>query len=269
LQTDVAGDLGPIDAEVFVRLVYTGTPQDVRTLAQSILTVRFANGPIVALEMVNQFRSAGGREDLARVVETLTSAMLPAHSDPAWPHAARSALVDHALSLRRAPIDGESAVIDALADRLAVSCAALASGLSAGDDGTAAATSPEDAAALVRAAWRSVAAGLLVSQPVPAPLNELDRRSRMRTQHADGAIQRFVAAQIDVIELMTYVIAAEQPALREEVSRRLAESSRRREAMTHVLDQLVEVQQQILRLWQLRIHSGQPVVHKGERKPWA
>ncbi|MCH1932765.1 hypothetical protein L9G16_21720, partial [Shewanella sp. A25] len=49
LRRNAGTDLGPIDAEQFVGVVYRGSPREVRDLAGSILVERFRTGPNVAL----------------------------------------------------------------------------------------------------------------------------------------------------------------------------------------------------------------------------
>ncbi len=58
MRSNAGTDLGPIDAEQFVGVVYRGSPREVRDLAGSILVERFPAGPNVALQMLDQFADA-------------------------------------------------------------------------------------------------------------------------------------------------------------------------------------------------------------------
>jgi hypothetical protein len=91
-----------------------------------------------------------------------------------------------------------------------------------------------------------------------------------RLQHADGAVQTFVARQIGIAHLMGYIIAADQPALADEVAAALSDSGVRRDAHSDVLDQAVEMEQLMLRLWRWRIHGeeGLAILPRGVH-PWS
>ena len=107
-------------------------------------------------------------------------------------------------------------------------------------------------------AWRDRAALVRVSDPVPGDLNELQRRHAVRLRLTQGSLQRFVATQVGLLELMTYLAVAEQPGLREPLADLLAESARRRAGMTHVLEQAVDVERAIARLWQTQLAVNDP-----------
>jgi len=95
-------DLGPLDAEVFVREAYRGSPREVRSLARAIAVEQFARGPNVALEMLDQFPDAPRNERMSETIRMLTGRLLPPARSESWPALARLALVEHALSLRPA-----------------------------------------------------------------------------------------------------------------------------------------------------------------------
>src|SRR5262249_37932742 len=62
LRTNAGTDLGPIDAELLVREAYKGSPQEVRATAQSLIPQQFITGPIIAMEMLDQFADSGAND---------------------------------------------------------------------------------------------------------------------------------------------------------------------------------------------------------------
>ncbi|MHC4414547.1 MAG: hypothetical protein ACYS0G_04615 [Planctomycetota bacterium] len=249
LRRGAGTDLGSIDAEVFVRVVYHGTSQEVRALAQTIVAEQFATGPNVALELLDQFSQTSGTEYLAETIRRLTGRVLPSPHSESWAIDARLALVEHALRLREAggrDIDRQTAdVTEAYVSRQS---ALRRSGLA-----SAAAATPEAAASALLEAWRERAQSVIVTVPPPDDLADLQRRHATRLRLAEGPLQRFVATQIGILEAMAYVTIAGQPARGSAALTILAESAGRRPGMTHVLEQAVEAERAIGRLWSLRL----------------
>ena len=61
-----------------------------------------------------------------------------------------------------------------------------------------------------------------------------------------------MAGQLAVLDQMAYLAVASQPALRERAIGVLIDSARRRNRMTHVLEQAVEAERAMGRLWSLQ-----------------
>ena len=64
LRNNAGTDLGPIDAEQFVAVVYRGSPREVRDLAGLIVVEQFSTGPNVAMQMLDQFADAASNNGL-------------------------------------------------------------------------------------------------------------------------------------------------------------------------------------------------------------
>ena len=71
-----------------------------------------------------------------------------------------------------------------------------------------------------------------------------------------GPIQAFIAAQLAVLDLMSYAAVAEQPARAEAAAAILAGSGRRRSRCAHALEQAIETEQAMGRVWRLQIAVG-------------
>jgi len=256
LRSNAGTDLGPRDAEVFVREVYGGTPEEVRTLAQQILVSEFPLGPSVAMAVLDQYRFRTGRRDLARTFDQYLPGQLPDRDEPTWRFEVRHALLRHVMEIRRAAYDGMRFRTDELvgwidrsyADHLALLRAQDATG---GFDAAA-----DESAASIRQRWREAAEQLMTATPTPGTLSVLDRRDQTRRQLVRGPIQRFVAEQLALVDLLAYIATAERPKRRDEVRRVLQDGARQRARLDNVLDQALSIEQLMIRLWTLRIESN-------------
>ena len=250
LRFDAGTDLGPIDAAVFVRAVYHGAPREVRELAQSIVVDQFATGPQVAQELVDRLSGVAPSEEVATVIEQVSGRFLPPVRSESWRADARLALVEHALDLLRVKTMGIDRSMEAV-QRVYVN---RRSALQPQWTPSSADVSPYEAARGLAEAWeaRAVSGGPAASA-VPAELPDLQRRQAARMRLAEGPLQQFVAAQIGVLELMAFVAVQEQPGLSDAVVLELADSARRRLEATNVLEQAVEGELAMGRLWRLQM----------------
>ncbi len=248
LRTSAGTDLGPIDAEVLVREVYRGAPQDVRAVARAIVAERFATGPNVALEMLDQFPDAPRNENLNETLRRLTGRLLPPTQSESWGIEARAALAEHALSLRSA---GRSAV-DRLTEPLIDSYLGRLAALNRRRLPSAAPSTPQEAAEMLVEAWRDRAAATMGLAPIRADLDELRRRDTTRRRLTTGPIQRFVAMQLAVLDLLAYVTVAERPSRRDPAEAIRARSADQRRSM-QVLEQAVLTERTMTRMWRLWI----------------
>ncbi len=251
LRNAAGADLGPVDAEVFVRVVYRDMPAEIRTLARDILVQRFSAGPTVAMELLDQFPGAPASRGTTELVRRFTGRRLPSVRSESWPVEARLALVHHAIELV-----SPGNVVDALMEAVRNSYDSRRSCL---DPHWMPSNRVSAAAAELAEAWRQKAASVsaLVAHPVPGGEAEIQRRHATRLRLAEGPLQLFVAGQLALLDQMAYLAVADQPALREPVLGVLLDSARRRGRMAQVLSQAVEVEHAMSRLWSLQFSVRQ------------
>lgn len=249
LRNSAGTDLGRTDAEVFVRELYRSSSPEVRALAQAIAVEQFAEGPNVAMELVDQFPTALVSEQLSTMIQDLTQRVLPPARSEQWRHEARLALVLHVLRLRA---DGES-LVDALCPPLAESYARRAAFVMRETYGGPLPRTPQEAGEALWQAWNNQAAAVMTSRPVPADLASLQRQQTTRLQLAEGLVQQFVAYQLGVLDLLTYITVAEQPPLRDDAVALLRKATAARHRLTTVLEQAVEIERTIAQVWAMRL----------------
>lgn len=249
LRNSAGTDLGPIDARVFVGEVYRGAPQEVRAVAQSVLIEQFEAGPTVAMEMLDQSIHAPSSSDIGECIARYTGAVLPPTRVPSFDRDARLALVEHALSLQ--PL-GDSA-IDHGADLLHDSYIERSRHVSRAPLPTLLPDDPAGAAAMLRDAWQRLASMLIATKPMPDDLPGLSRRHDVRMNLASGPVQQFAANQIAIVELLAYVTTAERPTAHDAVAELLDASGLRRDAAASILQQSLEAEFTMSRLWRIRM----------------
>ena len=249
LRRSAGTDLGPIDAEQFVAVVYRGSPRELRDLAGSILVERFQTGPNVALQMLDQFADAPASSSLPDTIGRLTGRLLPTQRAESWLAEARLALVEHVLSLRR----GGDSPIEIRSQLLTESYLNREAALRGQLRPTLRARSSQQAAQRLAEAYRDRAIAVIVSDPVPGDLPALTRRDATRRRLAEGPIQRFVAAQLAVLDLLAYITTAEQPDQALAGRELLTAAAQRRARLGHVLAQSADVERTILAFWRVRI----------------
>jgi hypothetical protein len=242
-------DLGPVDAEVFVGVVYRGAPSDVRTLAQEVLLGQFGSGPNVALRMLDQLPDAPISPPTAATIETYTGAVLPAPGAESWPAGARLALARHALHLRTLGERG----IDLIAEELIDVYARQLSALTAGRGSPAAPVTPGEAVERLVEAWRFLAESHRYAAAPDQDLALLDLRGATRLRLARGPLQEFVAGQLQVLDLLAFVAAAEQPAAASDLRALMSQDAQERGRLSHVLEQAVAVERTTAKVWARRI----------------
>jgi len=249
LRTRPGGDLGPIDADVFAREVYRGSPKEVRSLARAIATERFGAGVNLAIELIDQFPDAPRNDGVANFISRHTGRVLPSARSEAWITEARLALVEHARSLR----PGGRSVIDDVAVILTECFAERASLLRSEPAARAGLRTPQQAAALLADAWQERASALVARNPAPDDMAGLRRRRATRRRLCTSPIHFMVAEQIAILDLLTYVTVAEQPRVREAAMRILSDGGRIRAEQTHVLAQAIEAERAVSIVWALRM----------------
>jgi hypothetical protein len=252
LRTSAGSDLGPLDAEVFVREVYRGSPAELRAFAQSIVSEQFAAGPNVCMELLDQFPDAPKTERVSETLRRLTGRVLPPARSDSWRLQARMALLEHVLKLRR---HGASPVDDVM-EPLVESYLARASLLRAAPPPAAVARAPQDAARLLAEAWAVRAASTMTPSPIPDDLAALRQRHDTRRRLVTGPIQAMVAEQIAVLNYLAYVAVAERAGAEAAVVDVLGASADARRDADHVLLQAVMVERATAALWRLRLDTS-------------
>ncbi len=250
LRNNAGSDLGEIDSRTLVHEAYRGATQDVRTMAQGLIAEQFLTGLNVAMQLLDQFPTAPQTEGVSDMSQRVSGRELPPARAANWPIDARLALVMHALELRPESRSGIDQLADALTQSYLQRLAALKREAT---PGVVAPNSPAAAAELLAQAWRDRAQVTLASNPVPADLGGIGQRLAVRMELAQGPIQRFVAQQLGVLDLLAYITVAEQPALREDVVRLLSESMQRRVRLNSALAQALDAERTIIMLWKLRL----------------
>ena len=252
LRKSAGADLGPIDAETFVRVVYRGRPNEILVLARQILVEQFDLGPLIAVEMLDQFSGVAVTQATSDMIRQLTRRVLPSVRSEKWRVDSRLALLRHALDLVNSP----GREIDKAMEAVHRSYDSRRSCL----DSRSRPSSSADVAAIDLAeAWRQrTGPGDRNPDPVPGDAVEIHRRHTTRLRLAEGPLQRFVAGQLALLDQMAYLAVAEQPALREPALGVLIDSTRRRGAISHVLGQALEVERAMTRLWSLQIAVREP-----------
>ncbi|NNF43968.1 MAG: hypothetical protein HKN62_13175, partial [Phycisphaerales bacterium] len=243
------GDLGPVDAELFVREVYRGSPQEVRDLARTIVADQFAHGRTVAMEMLDQFPSSPRNEAISVTLQRYTGTVLPLAAGEAWRAQTRLALTEHALGLLQVAVP----VVDVAAGELRSVYGERAEILSNAPVPAMALRTPQEAIVHLADAWRDRVQLVIARRPTPTDLPGLDRRRLTRGRLATDPLQRAVADLLSVLDCLAYVTVAEQPGRREEALAVLAESARRRRMATHVIAQAIAAERAMGRLWLLRL----------------
>jgi len=248
LRTRPGGDLGPRDAELFIREVIRGSPLEVRSVARSVLLESFRQGPNVLLELLDQLAEANPTEELSQVIGELLERPLPSVRSPEWVRESRVALLRHLIELRR----GTDAELDLLATAVAeVMRSRLTLLPRTSIEPPRGDAPPQTVLARLVDGWRERAGGLLVVRPIPAPLAELDRRRSLRQQVAFGAIVLFVAEQAAHLELLAFVLSAEAPWLAPPIQALVQQAAIERGEATSALAQSLLGELAIARLWEL------------------
>jgi hypothetical protein len=236
LRMRTAGDLGPVDAAALVREAYRASDPSVRSLAQDVIAERFTNGVTVVTELLDQLATAPDSQSTSDFLQKVGQVPLPEVRDPDWPRAARHALVRKILRLERSG----GLAIDALAARYAESIDVRARLLATGYEPPSGSPAPAEAIASLGRQWRARAGTMFLTDPFPAPLDELDRRREVRRALADGPIRRCAAESLSLLELVAAVAVAEEPPVRSRVGAILAEVAERRARAGSALGQLLE-----------------------------
>lgn len=248
LRTNASGDLGPIDAMTFVRIVYSGGPAEIRALAHTTLVELFSRGKNVAIAMLDYFPDAAPSQSTSDIISQYTGSILPGVRSDSWRMETRRALAQHTLRLydpTRSRLDRAAATL-ALIYRLHWLLVSEAS--APADDPS----QPTVELQRLLDAWRTVARSKIIMSGSFDSLADIERRHATRERLADGSLANYVSMQITLLELIAYASVADQPALAGPVQNLLRQSAQRRREAKHILEQATIVERTITELWMLR-----------------
>lgn len=249
LRSNAGTDLGPVDAALLVHEAYRGSPQEVRDIAQAVVQSQFKSGPQVAMQLLDQLPDAPAAEPISEMIQVVTDRILPGVRSTAWPSEARLALVHHALDLR----DPGGAPIDEMMEPLIESYSSRATLARKDSSANSTPLSPQEAAEALLRALSPQAEFAAPAEPAPADLPSLQRRHNTRVALSDGPIQMFVAYQLAILDLTTYLTVAEQPMLRARAMEIMREHAATRMRMRDALEQALDVERAVLDVWRLRL----------------
>jgi hypothetical protein len=108
----------------------------------------------------------------------------------------------------------------------------------------------------LRGRWQREAELLVASGREPLNLSQVESRRSARLRLAVGRIQDFAAEQVNICELMSYVVSAEQPGKAEEALGALDALAEARRKSKHVFEQIEAGERARLKLWLSRF--GEP-----------
>lgn len=253
LRSTAGSDLGPIDARRLIEEAYRGPIPELRLFAQTITVELFTRGPNIARELVDQFVDAPAREITATFLGSYLSRSIPGPQSSAWQRGARLALLEHALRL----MPFAELEIDLLAEALAESYADGARMLQPNAAGSVMWSHADAAIEAQVTEWRQIAARSMVSDPVPDAFPKIEQRHATRRALAQGPIERALASQITVLELLTYIATGEQPVLSGEARSLLERAALERMESDHVLEQSLRTELAITQVWMLRLEVAE------------
>ena len=243
----IGGGLGPADAETLVDAACFASPVEVRTAAQNVV-LRHAREAVIVNALLETLPKAPRIRTISDMIEQAVGTSLPSPTDPEWMFAARRALVVRLSQLIAA--GGATGGVDDVALMIRT-----AYGLPEQTDPGATDLSAYEPATEVRDLWnelRPVADSFLPNPHAPIPLDRVESRRAGRAALASGPVQAWAAEQISLAELMSFVVAGEQPSRAPAVKRIMDDLAAARRRATHIFEQISATETAIMRLWLLR-----------------
>lgn len=273
-------NLGPVDCDAAAETALFGSPQDLRLVAKRIVTDQKEN-PAMVNALLESLPRASRQSPLSALIAEVSGRTLPEIDDPAWPMRARGALVERLAELL-AP--GVRPGVDALAEMLTAayegrdadsvsesfSESAVPGPMRTAPDSSARQPPPltsgpipagdsrgaEAAAEALRRSWLDDAGAYRALRSVAQRLDTLGLDHAARLGLARGPIQRFVANQSSVVDLMAMVVEQEQPSAR--VQSIVDDARAARRAATDIFAQVEANERAIARLWIVRFTGEGP-----------
>jgi len=250
-QAFAADSLTALECEVVASEGIRGLPASVRREARTII-IRQKGLPAMINAILGLAPTLPPTPETISLIEEVTGAKIPPLRDARWREAVRRSLVERLLEL--AAGRGEFGVVDTLATLLGESyrqrLAAFggADGLPSQFDGTTLLR----LAQTYRERWDKEAERIPPTGKEPATLGQIRHRAAGRIGVASNVVQRFVAEQAASVELMAYVVAAEDAALSEKVGAVIQQWESSRRSAKHIFEQIQASENAMLGLWRLK-----------------
>jgi hypothetical protein len=245
-------ELGPGDAELVVHDAVSGSQSSVRRAAREA-TKRLIGQRWIVNAVLEALPTMPLTVDNAELIDAASGGPLPSLRDPRWRHEARRLLVQRCLEFIAK--GGEGAAIDLIAGKLAESYEGRSAAGRAGGSGTVGLT-PEQAADELIRRWRQEAEAMVPSGREPMSMDTVKRRADARERLAVGPVQRFVARQTTLVEMMAFAIVAERPARSADVRRTVDAFNSASRAAAHVALQVWASERAMVELWRVRLDEG-------------
>jgi hypothetical protein len=217
--------------------------------AQDIVAEHFGLGPNITLALLNHVDLAPRNQDTHDFIVRLTAVSLPSLSSDSWRARARAALVRLSLDTRKSSSHDVGFLSDEYKSLLRQRLAA------AGGSPSLAGDRVGDAASALVDIIRARASKRYVSDPLPAPLSELDRRRTVRLRSAIGEPQRLVAELAALFDLASYETSGMRPDLRRSLLEAYASVTAAVAVAPNVLEQLAVLEEAIARMVRLRLDA--------------
>ena len=244
------GDLGIVDAQSLVYTAYRGIPREIRLLAQEVVVDSFPMGPNVALALLDQFEYAPLNQETVDFLKRFTVDPLPALSDKSWRETARLAMARHAFEVHQTVMHDVDTLINTYATILRDRFELL------GGEAYLRDADPEEIASALVSLIERRATGRFVSDPIPAPLAELERRRGVRWASADGSAQQLASELSALVDLATYESSSLRPDQRRQLVERHAELTARVAVSPNVLQQILLLEQALGELIIMRLEAA-------------
>ena len=252
-QAQSAGALTAIECEIVATEAIRGTPTAVRSLARDVVRKHIGLFAMVnaLLELAPTMPISSDNAELIEFAAMGTR--MPPLRDANWRVSARRALVQELLA--KAAGTGETGGIDALASVLGESYKNRLGALG----GTSGIGDVADARTLLtlvstlRARWEHDAQRASPSGREVSSLIDIRKRAASRGAVASNIVQRFVAEQFACVELMAFVIVAEEPGRASRVHDVMATFAAQRRAAGQITGQVLAGEAAMADLWAVRL----------------
>lgn len=257
------GPLGPVDADTLAGAALRSPTGTLRDRAQEVVRLR-ASEPGVIAALLDNLTVSPRNDSTTALVQDAAGSSIIAPSEPTWPFVVRRALVDRLLTVlaprdEASAIDGLTAVLaQAYASRLvgAEDAAPKDAGFGAERANDAAPVAAQPGASRIDALWKRWlrAARRLAPNPrAPLSITQIERRASGRIRLARGPAERFAAFQLSIADAMVFVITTERPSSAARIRVVRSELSARRRAAPSLVDQILDTELAMLRLWAIRL----------------
>ena len=241
------GDLGPNDASLLAREALRGQPLSLRAEAQSIIQSSFPRGWNVALAVLDTLPDVSPQQTNIDFIAQFTGITLPTTADSTVQLATRRALLEHLQMIRQ----GEDPLDATIAETFHLIDAQVH--LMRGESFTRRSSiDHEQVMAVYVRLWRDRAQARQSADAISI----IDQRAATRLGAASGPTHRFLAYQIQVLEIMARLVMSERPDHARRVRELLDETRLHRSRVDHILLQMIENELAISELWYMRFSES-------------